>query len=85
LCDTEKVKDALGRLPMDVYDWRDNPNVRFKIKQLAEAEYNASGNKKVLAKIDAMDDAQLKKYLKRLIKDSVVVGIEILSNEEGEQ
>ncbi len=50
------------------------------MKQLAEAEYNAGGSDKVLMKIDKMDDAQLKQYLKRLVKDSIKVGIEILAN-----
>jgi hypothetical protein len=50
------------------------------VKQLAEAEYNAGGSDKVLMKIDEMDDAQLKQYLKRLVKDSMTVGIEILAN-----
>ena len=78
--DLDKVKDALDRLSVDVYDWRDNPGVRAKIDQLADAEYNAGGSDKALAKIDEMDDAQLKQYLKRLVKDSITVGLEILAN-----
>ncbi len=81
--DIDKVRDTLDRLSVDTYDWRDNPNVRGKVKQLAEAEYNAGGSDKVLLKIDEMDDAQLKQYLKRLVKDSITVGIEILANEGG--
>jgi hypothetical protein len=50
------------------------------VKQLAEAEYNAGGSDKVLLKIDEMDDVQVKQYLKRLIKDSITVGMEILAN-----
>jgi hypothetical protein len=79
----DKVRDTLDRLSVDTYDWRDNPSVKGKVKQLAEAEYNAGGSDKVLLKIDEMDDAQLKKYLKRLVKDSIVVGIEILANGGG--
>jgi hypothetical protein len=84
LPDLDKVRDTLGRLTIDTYDWRDNPNVKNKVKQLAEAEYNSGGSDKVLMKIDEMDDAQLKKYLKRLIKDSMTVGIEILTNGGGQ-
>jgi len=80
LPDLDKVRDALDHLSVDVYDWRDNPGVKTKIEQLADAEYNAGGSDKVLLKIDEMDDAQLKQYLKRLVKDSITVGIEILAN-----
>jgi len=80
LPDLEKVRDALEHLSVDVYDWRGNPGVKDKVEQLAYAEYNAGGSDKVLLKIDEMDDAQLKQYLKRLVKDSITVGIEILAN-----
>lgn len=80
LPDIDKVRDALERLSVDTYDWRDNPSIKRKIKQLAEAEYNAGGSDKVLSKIDEMDDAQLKQYLKRLVKDNITVGLEILTN-----
>ncbi len=80
LPDLDKVRDALDHLSVDVYDWRDNPGVKAKVEQLADAEYNAGGSDKVLLKIDEMDDAQLKQYLKRLVKNSITVGIEILGN-----
>jgi len=81
LSNLDKVRDTLDHLSVDIYDWRDNPSVRDKIKQLAEAEYNAGGSDKVLQIIDNMEDIQLKQYLKRLIKDSISVGIEILTKE----
>jgi hypothetical protein len=80
LPDLNRVRDTLERLLVDTYDWRGNPSVRSRIKQLAEAEYNAGGRDKVLKKIDEMDDSQLKQYLKRLVKDSISVGIEILAS-----
>ena len=83
LPDLDKVRDTLDRLSIDTYDWRDNPSVkgdRGKVRQLAESEYNSGGSDRVLLKIDEMDDAQLKQYLKRLVKDSISVGIEILAN-----
>jgi len=83
LPDLDKVRDTLDRLSVDTYDWRDNPSVKGKVKLLAEAEYNAGGSDKVLLKIDEMDDAQAKQYLKRLVKDSITVGIEILANGDG--
>lgn len=83
LPDLDMVRDKLDHLSVDTYDWRDNPSVKGKVKQLADAEYNAGGSDKVLLKIDEMDDAQLKQYLKRLVKDSITVGIEILANGGG--
>ena len=80
LPDLDKVRDALELLSVDTYDWHDDPRVKAKIKQLADAEYNAGGSDNVLMIIDRMDDAQLKKYLKRLVKYSIAVGIEILAN-----
>lgn len=85
LSDLEKVRDTLDHLCVDTFDWRDNPSVKGKVKQLAEAEYNAGGSDKVLLKIDEMDDAQVKKYLKRLVKESITVGIEILANGGGKK
>ncbi|GHU63478.1 hypothetical protein AGMMS49983_07010 [Clostridia bacterium] len=84
LPDFDKVRDALDHLSVDVYDWRDNPGVKAKVEQLADAEYNAGGSDKVLLKIDEMSDAQLKQYLKRLVKDSITVGIGILANGDHE-
>ena len=78
LPNADKVRDALERLTVDTFDWRGNPYVENKIKQLAEAEYNAGGSDKALFKIDHMDDAQLKLYLKRLVKENMTVGIEII-------
>ena len=83
LPDLDMVRDLLDHLTVDTYDWLHNPSVKGKVKQLAEAEYNAGGSDKALLKIDEMDDAQLKQYLKRLVKDSITVGIEILANGSG--
>jgi len=83
LPDIDKVRDTLDHLSVGTYDWRDNPSVKGKVKQLAEAEYNAGGSDKVLLKIDGMDDVQLKQYLRLLIKDNMTVGIEILANRNG--
>lgn len=80
LQNVDKVLDALERLPVETYDWRGNPLVVNKIKQLAEAEYYAGGSDKALSKIDRMDDAQLKLYLKRLVKENMTVGIEIITS-----
>lgn len=76
----DKLRDILERLAVDTYNWRGNPSVENKIKQLAESEYNAGGSDKAVSKIDQMDDAQLKLYLKRLVKENMTVGIEIITS-----
>ena len=79
LSDLNSVKNSLEAITSDVYSWYPNPVIQKKIEQLAGVEYNAGCCEKVISKIDKMDDAQLKKYLKQLIKDNVVIGLEILS------
>ena len=81
-----KVRDSLERLSIegDTYGWYGNPTVKNKVKQLAEAEYNSGGSDRALHKIDEMEDLQqLKQYLKRLVKESMAVGIEILASGGG--
>jgi hypothetical protein len=80
LPDTGKVQESLERLSVDPYDWYANPNIKQKIKELAEAEYNAGVSNKALDTIDKMDDKTLKQYLKRLVTENMKVGIEIITN-----
>jgi hypothetical protein len=84
LVDIDKVRDALENLNVDVYDWRANPHVKAKVKALAKAQYDAGASDKILKAIDKMDDVQLRSSLKRLVKDNIKVGIEILSAEDGQ-
>lgn len=76
----DHIRDALERLPYNTYDWYENPSIKNKIKELAQAEYNAGGSDEVLKSIDEMDDTSLKQYLKMLVKDNMMVGIEIIMN-----
>ncbi len=80
LTNTDEVRKALEQLNIEPYDWRDNPIVKSKIKELAEAEYFSGGSDRALSKIDNMNDSKLKEYLKRLVKENMMVGIEIISN-----
>ena len=81
LSDINRVRDDLDQLPIDVYEWRENPNVKIRIKQLAEAEYHSGGSDKIVEKIDKLPDADLKQYLKKLIMNNMTIGIELLANE----
>ena len=49
-----------------------------KLRQKAEATYNQTGCDKALEKIDEMDVTDVKRYLKELIKDNMIVGMEII-------
>lgn len=79
LTDVEEVKKYLSRvITADPYEWFGLPEVEKKVTQMAEAKYNKGGCDKALEKIDSMDVADVKRYLKDLIKDNMTVGIEII-------
>jgi hypothetical protein len=82
LPNTEKVRDELNRLTVDTYDWRGNPNIESRVKQLAEAEYDAGGSDKAVTKIDKLPDTELRNYLKRLVRETknIKVGIAIIED-----
>ncbi|MCG8403242.1 MAG: hypothetical protein MJA84_16855, partial [Firmicutes bacterium] len=60
------------------YDWYANPAILREVEKFAQAKYNQGGSDKVLEKIEKMNDHKAKDYLKRLIKDNMNVGIEII-------
>lgn len=79
LTDIQEVKDYLdSRIAADPFDWFGLPEVDKKLRQMAEAKYNQGGCDRALAKIDEMDISDVKKYLKDLIKDNMIVGMEII-------
>lgn len=81
LFDLNKVRDRLLDLvSAEVYEWRGNPAVEKKVKQLADAEYNAGGSDLVVNKINKMDDKQLKEYMINLARNNINAGVEILLN-----
>lgn len=82
LTDLNKVRDALERLAVDAYDWANHPSVNSRIYELAKAEYDAGGSDKVIAKIDTMNNEELKSYLVKLIKENMKLGAEIMNGGE---
>ncbi len=79
LTDVKEVKDYLNnRISSEPFDWFGLPEVDKKLQQMAEAKYNQVGAAKALEKIDGMDVADVKRYLKELIKDNMLVGMEII-------
>lgn len=82
LSDIEEVKHYLdSRITVEPYDWFALPEVEKKLQQMAEAKYAQSGCNRALEKIDGMDVSDLKRYLKELIKDNMIVGMEIIKGE----
>lgn len=79
LTDIEEVKQYLdSRIGFEPYDWFGLPEVSNKLRNMAEAKYNQGGCDKALEKIDKMDVEDVKRYLKDLIRDNMIVGMEII-------
>lgn len=78
LPDINTIRSKLKSLDVDVYDWAIDPTVRNKIRDMANAEYNAGGSDKAIDIIDSMSDAELKSRLKELTKHDSELGIKIL-------
>ncbi|MDR1379456.1 MAG: hypothetical protein LBJ36_10460 [Synergistaceae bacterium] len=82
LPNAEEVRSRLENVvPSDHYDWYGNPAVQRQVEKFAQARYNQNGSEKALERIEKMDARKAKEYLKRLIKDNINVGIEIISEE----
>ena len=82
LTDIDEVKEYLSsRIATEPYYWFGLPEVDKKLRQMAEAKYSQSGCDRALEKIDSMDVADVKRYLKELIKDNMIVGMEIIRGE----
>ena len=71
----EKLKSDVTAEP---YNWLRHPEVEKRVKVYAEKTYNQGGFKKAFDKIEKMDAAKVKEYLKNLIKDNMIVGLEII-------
>ena len=79
--DIEEAKNILSdRMQCDEYDWYPNPRTNTLLNQYAEKLYLTTGFEKVLTKIEGMDDVTLKNYLKRLVRENVKVGMEIMKD-----
>lgn len=82
LPDANEVRNYLAdRVSAEPYDWFANNEVDSKIKAFAENKYLTGGGRdQALTVIEGMDEAKVKEYLKRLIKDNMIVGIEIIKD-----
>ena len=84
LNDIEFIRNSLESTGISAYDWNDNPAIKGKIRDLANAEYNAGGSDKIIAGLDSMDAEALKEWLKKAIKKDIGLGIRIIINKEEE-
>ena len=78
LPDLQDVRKKLSHMSIETYEWFETPTVKTKIKELAEAEYNAGGYDKALHILLSKSGSELQSYLERLIKGNISVGIEII-------
>jgi len=84
LTDLNEVRNYLkDHTQVNPYDWSGHLEVMRLVKELAQSKYTKEPLERVTQRIESMDGDKLKKYLKRLVKDNMTVGIEIL--EDGEE
>ena len=77
--DVDKVKDYLRKhVAEPPYYWLESKEVAAKIKSMAKAKYTDSGYGRAKKIIDDMPADQVKAYLKQLIEDNIIVGVEIM-------
>lgn len=84
LKDINKVKDVLKeKLPtIHPYNWLGSSEVMGVIQSLAQHEYINGGSSEASSVIDSMSSEEAKEYLKRLIKENMNVGIEIIKTKK---
>ncbi|KAF5067511.1 hypothetical protein LNN31_10290 [Acetobacterium wieringae] len=81
LDDVDEVRRHLDNvMTPDAYDWYGLPLIDKQLCQMAEFKYTQCGCIKALEKIDSMDIADVKRYLKDLIQDNMIVGMEIIKS-----
>ncbi len=79
----DEVKNYLSSHVSEApYYWLGNKEVIAKIKAIANANYLKKGYGKAKKIIDDMQADQVKDYLKELIKDNILVGVEILKEKK---
>ncbi len=78
LTNIEEVQQTLLRQIGEPYKWFHNTQVERKLEELAREKYLCGGNQLAMDKIDHLDADSLRAYLKDLIKNNYIVGIEII-------
>lgn len=80
----EDVKDAVSKKYPNIpyYYWLGNSAIDEYISSYAFQKYNSGGSSIVNDVIDSMSAEDLKVYLKKLVKENMIVGIEIIKNKK---
>lgn len=82
LVTVEEAREVLSnRIPASPYEWMTGNAARAVIRETAENHYLSGANQALLDRIDQMDDAQAKKYLKQLVQDKLDVGVQMMDSE----
>lgn len=81
LTNIDAVKTYLNsHATTEPYYWLGSTEIESKLKQMSEANYNRIGYVQAEEVIDGMDSDEVKRYLKDLIRDNMIVGMEIIKN-----
>lgn len=81
LTNIDEVKTYLNsHATTEPYYWLGSSEIENKLKQMSEANYNRTGYVQAEEIIDGMDSDEVKRYLKDLIRDNMIVGMEIIKN-----
>ena len=79
--DIDETREVLQRLDCSIYDWYPKTQQTENIlEKYAEKLYQTKGCEQALAKIESMSEANVKLYLKKLVRERMEVGMEILKD-----
>lgn len=77
--DVDEVRKYLSKKVTEApFYWMGNREVNNEIDKFIQAKYLTSGYEKAKKIVDAMPSEQVKDYLKKLISENVIIGIEFL-------
>lgn len=81
LSNIQEVKDILlKKVSQEPYEWFGRQDIDTVIREMANTRYEKEGAQQALDKIDQMGIVDVRKYLKRLIKTNMTVGLEIIKD-----
>ena len=76
----EHIRDELENTGISAFDWSESPNIKAKIRKMAEAEYNAGGSDAAVEIINGMNGEELKKWLTGAVINDMGLGVKIIIN-----
>jgi hypothetical protein len=62
------------------YDWSGYGEINRMVSDLAKSKYSKEPYERVMRRIDSFSGDKLRNYLKCLVKENMIVGIEILED-----